>query len=238
MQIREKLRVAAERALAGLLPRRCVFCAVCLFADETAMCAGCNADLERIAAACPLCATPVPDSAASGIPCPACQRAPPPLAASVVPYRYAFPLDAAIRAFKFRQRIEYGAAFGALLVDAAKDLPDGVDALLPVPLYRLRQLRRGYNQALELARPVARARALPMIGNVRRVCHTPYQSGLDAAKRRSNLDGAFRIDGTPCARHVVIVDDVVTTGATCRALARLLLGAGVEKVSVLALARA
>lgn len=238
MQIRETLEVAARNALSGVLPRRCVFCGVGLLAAETGMCAGCDADLDRIASACPLCATPVPGSAATGIPCPACQLAPPPYAASVVPCRYTFPLDAAIRAFKFRRRLEYGVAFGALLVDSARQLPRGIDAILPVPLHRLRQLRRGYNQALEIARPAARVLGLPIIGNVKRVRYTPYQSGLDAAKRRSNLRGAFRVDGTLDARHVVIVDDVVTTGETCRGLARLLLEAGADKVSVLALARA
>lgn len=238
LSLRATLGTAASTVSACLLPRRCVFCGVTLLPAETGLCAGCDADLERIACGCPLCAAALPDGTATGIPCPACQLAPPPFAASVAPLRYAFPLDAAIRAFKFRRRIEYGAAFGALLADAAGELPADVDALLPVPLHRLRQLRRGYNQALEIARPVARARGLPLIGNVRRVRHTPYQSGLPAAKRRSNLEGAFRIDGALTARHVVIVDDVVTTGATCRGLARLVLGAGAEKVSVLALSRA
>lgn len=233
-----RLRDAASRIAALLLPRRCVFCGTALLASEQGFCAGCDADLERIACGCPLCAVAMPDNTAPGIPCPACQRAPPPFAASVVPFRYTFPLDAAIRAFKFRRRLEYAAAFGALLADAASALPPGIDALLPVPLHRLRQLRRGYNQALEMARPVARAGGLPIVTNVRRVRHTPYQSGLDAAKRRSNLRGAFRIDGSLTARHVVIVDDVVTTGATCRGLAHLLLASGVEEVSVLALARA
>lgn len=238
MQPGEFVRRAAAWAAQGLLPRRCVFCGVTLVPAERGTCAGCDADLDRIVTACPLCAAPLPEATAPGVPCPACQQAPPPFTACVVPLRYTFPLDAAIRAFKFRRRIEYGAAFGALLVDAARELPPGIDALLPVPLHRLRQLRRGYNQALEIARPVARARGLTLLRGVRRVRHTPYQSGLDAAKRRANLDGAFRIDRAVRARHVVIVDDVVTTGATCRGLAHLLLGAGVEKVSVLALARA
>ncbi len=234
----DRLAAAARRTADFLLPRRCVFCGVDLLAAETGLCGGCNTDLERIVSACPLCAAALPDGAVSGIPCADCQLAPPPFAVSVVPYRYTFPLDAAIRAFKFRRRLEYGAAFGALLADAAAGLPAGADALLPVPLHRLRQLRRGYNQALVMARPVARSSGLPILGSVKRVRHTPYQSGLDAAKRRSNLSGAFRTVGALAARHVVIVDDVVTTGATCRGLARTLLDAGVEEVSVLALARA
>jgi ComF family protein len=235
---RNSLRAATGGIAALLLPRRCVLCGSTLFSVETGLCTGCDADLDRITCACPLCAAATPDGTAPGIPCPACQRAPPPFTASVAPFRYAFPLDAAIRAFKFRRRLEYAAAFGALLVDAVRKLPPDIDALQPVPLYRLRQLRRGYNQALEMARPVARATGLPIIKSARRIRHTPYQSGLEAAKRRSNLRGAFRVDGAVAARHVVLVDDVVTTGATCRALARRLLEAGVEKVSVLALARA
>jgi predicted amidophosphoribosyltransferase len=85
---------------------------------------------------------------------------------------------------------------------------------------------------------VTRATGLPVIRNVKRLRRTPYQSGLAARERRRNLAGAFAVAGTVAARHVVLVDDVMTTGETCSQLARVLLAGGALKVSVLALARA
>jgi ComF family protein len=113
-----------------------------------------------------------------------------------------------------------------------------VDALLPVPLHWLRHGVRGFNQAAELCRPLHRSTGLPVIANVVRRRRTPYQSGLAARQRRHNLAGAFAVRGALRARHVLLVDDVITTGETCSQLARELLAGGVPKVSVLALARA
>ena len=140
--------------------------------------------------------------------------------------------------FKFRRRLHYAPAFAHLVSGALHGVPADVDAVLPVPLHWRRQMLRGFNQATEVARPLARQAALALIGNVVRRRATPFQSGLAAAHRRRNLDAAFRVRGRIGARHVLVVDDVVTTGATCRELGRTLLRAGVEKVSVLAIARA
>ena len=101
-----------------------------------------------------------------------------------------------------------------------------------------RKLRRGFNQARELALPVARALSVPVLDSVRRRRHTPYQSGLPAAERRRNLRGAFELSEPVRAQHVLLVDDVITTAATCRQIALLLQAHGVPEVSVLALARA
>ncbi|MDH3748197.1 MAG: phosphoribosyltransferase family protein [Gammaproteobacteria bacterium] len=117
-------------------------------------------------------------------------------------------------------------------------LPNDVDALLPVPLHRWRQMKRGYNQATEIAKPVSTALRLPIVTNVYRSLATPYQSGLDAHERRTNLKSAFRTKGRLAARHVLIVDDVITTGETGRQIARLVLANGAEKVSMIAIARA
>lgn len=121
---------------------------------------------------------------------------------------------------------------------AVDRIPDDIDALLPVPLHRWRQMRRGYNQAKELARPLSAALGQPIVSNVIRSVATPYQSGLDARERRRNLKAAFRVDGRLTARHVLIVDDVITTGETCRQIALVALASGAEKVSVAAIARA
>ena len=109
--------------------------------------------------------------------------------------------------------------------------------LIPALHWR-RQWIRGFNQAFEIGRPVARHLGVPVIRAVVRQRATPSQSGLDAEERARNLQAAFRAKGRLDFGHVVIVDDVFTTGATILEVAQTLKGAGVEKVSALAVARA
>ncbi|MGJ4728872.1 ComF family protein, partial [Luteimonas sp. SDU101] len=119
---------------------------------------------------------------------------------------------------------------------AALDPPD---ALLPVPLHRSRLRQRGYDQALELARPLAAALRLPLLtGVLQRQRATRAQSELDAGARRRNLRGAFAVGaGMALPAHVVLVDDVMTTGATLHAAARALRKAGVARVDAWVCAR-
>jgi len=173
-----------------------------------------------------------------GVYCADCQLRPPPFGAAIAPLLYSFPIDAAIKALKFRRKLFYAPAFSYLLEASLRRLPAEVDALLPVPLHWRRQALRGYNQAAELCRPLQRNRGEQLLGNVFRSRSTPYQSGLDAKQRRQNLRSAFVVRGEIKAQHVLIVDDVITTGETCRQLAKVLLDNGAEKVSVLAIARA
>jgi len=161
-----------------------------------------------------------------------------PLASVYAPFEYAFPIDAAIKAMKFKRRLFYAPAFGQLLMQCFDDLPDDMDALLPVPLHWRRHALRGFNQAVEFARPIRDATGLPLITNVARRRHTPYQSGLTAAQRRRNLKSAFEARGKIDYHHVLIIDDVITTGETCCQLAKVLLDAGAKDVSALAIARA
>ena len=151
---------------------------------------------------------------------------------------YAFPIDAAIKALKFRRQLHYGPVFVDLLMTLRAELPANIDAVLAVPLHWRRRWLRGFNQAEELARPVARRLDVPMIGNVHRRRATAFQSGLSARERAKNLRAAFGARGRLDFRHVLIVDDVITSGATLRQLAMALKRAGAQKVSGLAVARA
>lgn len=211
-----RLLLAGASAWAGLgrvlWPARCVFCGR---AQRSAVCRQCHADLPWVEPRFEL----------------------EPFAAAVAPLAYAFPVDAAIRRFKFHRRLFYVPAFADLLQPAVGLLPDEIDAVLPVPLHWRRQALRGFNQAAEIARPVCRRAGLPQLTGVSRSRHTPYQSGLSAGRRQRNLRDAFHVHGEIACRHVLIVDDVITTGATCRQVARVLLDAGVPAVSVLAIAR-
>ncbi len=227
------------RALdAAIMPIRCVFCGTVCGPGETYCCYGCAAELPWARNRCARCAGPLETSSRDGVDCADCQRRPPPFVAAATPLRYAFPIDAAIKALKFRRRLDYVPAFAPMLAATLSQLPRDIDALLPVPLHWRRHATRGFNQAIELCKPLQKQTGLPVITNACRVRPTLYQSGLDADERRRNLRAAFVIHGSIEARHALIVDDVITTAETCRQLANIVLAAGARKVSVLAIARA
>ncbi len=219
--------------LAGIvLPHCCVLCGVHLHADR--FCEDCKADLPWIGVACQRCGVPL----LAGTHCAECQSNSPPFDKAFAPLLYTFPIDTALKALKFKRQLFYAPAFGELLLPALGKLFPDADALLPVPLHQRRHAMRGFNQAAELCRPLHMASGIPLIGNVRRARATKPQTGLDATQRHRNLKAAFEVRGSLGFGHPLVVDDVITTGETCRQLAKTLLGAGAEKVSVLAVARA
>jgi ComF family protein len=229
---------AAREIEFAVMPRRCAFCGAARRHEESAICAGCEADLPWVSEQCTGCARPLAAKPDDGVLCAGCQDHPTPFDVAAAPLTYEFPVDAAIRQFKFHRKLHYASAFGELLCKAAADLPADFDALLPVPLHWLRHGIRGFNQATEICRPLQKASGLPVIRNVSRIRRTHYQSGLGSRERRRNLAGAFAVRGAIDSRHVLLIDDVITTGETCAQLARELLAHGTQKVSVLALARA
>lgn len=199
------------------------------------LCAACAAALPWNAVACPRCALPLALPAQA---CGACLRAPPPLAATRAAFVYAFPVDRLLPRLKFHQGLAAGRLLSQLAAEAFAHAPRP-DALVPVPLHRSRLRARGYDQALELARPLARALGVPLRDDLlRRVRATAPQSRLDAPARRRNLRGAFAVDtGTPLPAHVALFDDVMTTGATLHAAADALRRAGVARVEAWVCAR-
>jgi ComF family protein len=223
------------------------------------LCAACDAALPRIRRACASCGLPLPPAAPdaarsparadnagleAGHPrlrCVACGQAPPPLGRVVAPFLYAPPLDRWLPRFKFHHDLAAGRLLSQLMLEACAKAPRP-EALLPVPLHRARLRARGYDQALELAKPLARALALPLRRDLLlRVRATSAQSELDAAERQRNLRGAFALAPRATTRtlpaHVALVDDVMTTGATLHAAARALRDAGVARVDAWTCAR-
>jgi ComF family protein len=141
--------------------------------------------------------------------------------------------------FKFAGTLAAGRSLSLLWI--ASPLPAlRPRAIVPVPLHRSRLRRRGYNQALELARPLARSLDIPLwCGGLRRIRATNAQTELTAVQRRRNVRGAFTVASHgPPPDHVAVLDDVCTTGATLAECARVLQRAGVRRVDVWALARA
>ena len=225
------------RLVRTLLPLRCVLCGSA--GDEGVdLCAACRADCPINAVRCAQCAVPLPAAAAH---CGACLTRAPPFDAAWVPHRYAHPLDLIEARFKFHGDLAAGRVLAGLLVNAAgRDaLPARPDVILCVPLHATRLRERGYNQALELARPLAAALDLPLAADALvRTRATAAQTGLDGDERRRNLRHAFALrDGLALPAHVAVFDDVMTTGSTLGECARVLRRAGVQRIDVWALAR-
>lgn len=229
---------AAEAIDRALMPRCCAFCGTGCLPGEPDLCAGCAGDLPWIDTQCAGCAEPLARPAGPGVRCADCQQKPTGITVACAPLHYRFPVDAAIKALKFRRRLDYVPALAGILAQSIERLPSDIDALLPVPLHWRRQALRGFNQAAELCGPLRRRTGWPMLHRVVRVRATRYQAELDAGARRRNIKSAFAVECAVDARHVLIVDDVLTTGSTCRELGRVLRAAGAKQVSVLAVAKA
>jgi len=220
-------------------PLRWLFALHCIVCGEAGrdgrdLCRACHAALPWQGPACLRCALPLPGPGTCG----ACLQHSPPLTETHAVFDYAFPLDRLLPRLKFHCDFASGRILAQAMADHCAHL-SRPDALLPLPLHRERLRRRGYDQALELARPLARALDLPLAtGRLERAKPTSAQSRLDAAGRTRNMRGAFRVvAGKPLPAHVVLVDDVMTTGATLHAAARILLAAGVQRVDAWVCAR-
>ena len=215
-------------------------CAICRQWCHGVLCQACVAHFAAPVPRCARCALRL------GLPspaCGACLQEPPPFEHTVCVVDYGFPWDHLVNEFKYQSRPELAGALAELLAAAvarsAQDLPDVV---LPMPLAPQRLAQRGYNQAWELARHVAKAVQLPAWPHgLQRPLDTAPQAGLGRAARQINLRTAFMVE--PRHRHalagrrVALVDDVMTTGATVREAAAALLRAGAAAVDVWVLAR-
>lgn len=204
--------------LDALLPKSCAFCGVQCGPEENSLCRQCREDLPWSE--------------------PALSPSPGRLRQSFALLHYSFPVDVAIKSLKFSRKLYYAPAFAEILAAAAPQLDTDIDYLLPVPLHWRRKALRGFNQAEEIAKPLARQLKTPLLRGVVRRRHTPFQSGLDADARKRNIRGAFAVSKALHAEHILIVDDVMTTGATVSELAAALFRQGVRRVSTLVLARA
>ena len=216
------------------LPQSCAFCAAPC--GGMLVCAACFAGLPRIAHACPLCALP----SNRGTVCGLCLSRTPPFAAAFAAFAYAFPLDRLLHAFKYGGRLAHADFFAESLGASVARRPAGVpwpDAVVAVPLAPSRQLARGFDQAAEIARRVARITGVTYVSGLRRTRDTPAQAALPWKERAGNVRGAFAADPSLGGRRVAIVDDVMTTGATLASAAGEVLRAGALGVEVWAVAR-
>lgn len=198
-------------------------CFLCRGAAAGLLCAACDAALPRLAGPrCPRCALDSP----RGEVCGRCLSQPPHYDATVAALAYEFPADALVHSLKFRGELALAEHLGAILRECTADA--AVDSVIPVPLSADRLRSRGYNQAVEIARQVAR-RSVELDLCVRER-DTPAQMDLPYAERRRNVRGAFRCTRALPGASVAVVDDVMTTGATLDEIAGVLKRAGAARV--------
>jgi ComF family protein len=228
-----KLDRALERIGGWVLPPRCVLCGGKGQPPCLDLCADCDAALPVARSRCARCGAGLVAQPGAAV-CAACASDPPPYARCVAAFRYASPVDSLVQALKYRRQLTSSRVLGELLARALAADAGMVDAILPVPLHPLRHAERGFNQATEIARWVAR-RLDVRCGErlAARVREGPRQVGLPAAQRRSNLRGAFVADRDLVrGRRIAVLDDVLTTGSTATALTEALLDAGAARVVV------
>ena len=209
--------------------------------DRFNLCPACRGGLRALTGPrCPGCLAPLADPAAlDGRPCAACRRRPPACDRLFAGWLYAPPLREVVHGLKFHRLDYLAAALGGDLARRFAPVLDDCGAVVPVPLHWARALARGYNQAELVARELADPAARPLVRALRRRAATRPQTGLSRPRRRANLAGAFRWRGRPLAGgapHWLLVDDVLTTGATLESAARTLKRAGVGRVTALVVA--
>ena len=234
MKIREKIQ-------ACLLPASCVLCAVPT-QRALSLCQACEKELPWLKAVCMRCALPLAGTyTGDDMLCGHCIQQSVPFAATTALFYYQKPIDSFITALKFNQQLLYARLLGELLAQRLSQRSldtQWPDSLIPMPLHPKRLRERGFNQALEIARPIAKKFKLPLdIQHCQRIRFTPFQSALPAAERHRNVKNAFQVSPHFKAKYVVIIDDVVTTGHTVTELAYALRRVGVERIEVWCIAR-
>lgn len=236
------VRHVARALVEVVYPPACIACGRAIGTPH-GLCAECWAGLSFIERPyCERLGTPFAVDHGMSLVSPAAIADPPVYARARAVARYEETARTLVHRLKYADRLDTARALGTMLARAGAELANDCDLIVPVPLHRSRLWWRRYNQAMELARPLAEASGKPLDGPLLlRVKRTAPQVGLSRNQRGLNLQGAFRVPPEARARlkgkRVLLVDDVITTGATANAAARILLRAGASAVDVVAFAR-
>jgi ComF family protein len=235
------LRTGSAWVVDMLLPPRCAACGVTIALPG--LCGGCWSKVDFIAPPfCQRLGTPFPYDAGEALVSPAAIADPPDYDRARAVARYEGPARDLVHALKFHDRLEVAELLAGMMARAGAELAGSCDVVVPVPLHRRRLFSRRFNQSALLAERIARLSGRDYEPSaIERTRRTRHQVGLSSAERRRNVSGAFRVQqhNRPLVegRQVLIVDDVMTTGATANACARACRRAGAESVDVLSFAR-
>ncbi len=227
-----------------LLPAACPWCGALLTvgSDPADICADCQQGIQPLPAShCPCCAQPHATRSNTPHHCEDCLRCPPPFSKVHAVGLHAGSLKEAVHRFKYRDNPGLNISLGRLMTTSlAQTLgPFQPDLVAPVPLHPRRLRSRGYHQALELARPIARQLRVPLAAQLlQRVKTTPPQQGQNAADRQRNLRDAFAPGAPLAGEQILLIDDVMTTATTARECARVLREQGAGNVQIAVLGRA
>lgn len=233
-KVYKNMKAILNRLLDGLFPGLCLCCGLAS-GRNIDLCEGCESDFPRLHSQCPRCAEPLPSAAI----CPRCLAQPPAFDAVVAPYLYQPPLTQVITGFKHGGDLSAGRVLGTLLAKHIEQtMAEAPSCVTAMPLHWRRHIGRGFNQAQEIARTLSRQTGIPLHDRlVRRVRHTPSQQGAARQQRTRNLRGAFAASPRCASLSIAVIDDVVTTTSTARAVAQALKRAGAARVEIWCLAR-
>ncbi len=240
MSFKNKFTHWISRTQNWFLSGACVLCGENLN-SALDLCGACESELPWLTTVCSCCAQPLPREDSTKRICGACLQTPPFFTKTVAMFSYQEPIKKLIAGVKFQKKLVYARLLGELFVKQLstvyqqENLPE---CLIPVPLHPSRLRERGYNQALEIARPIAKGLGMRLdFHSCERVSATRAQAELPAAERYANIKKAFAIKSSFQFEHVAVLDDVVTTGHTVNELSRILSLAGVKRVDIWCCAR-
>ena len=226
-----------KRIIQAIYPATCILCGYSGSKDRD-LCDACAADITENKSACKSCAIPLPESADQQQ-CGQCLQKSPVYDSAWSPFVYAQPLEWIIQQIKFNSRLSYTRVLSDLMISRMPVMEARPDCIIAVPLHAKRLTERGFNQSLEIIRPLARHLNIPLDNkSCLRKKYTLPQTAMDAKQRRKNIKGVFEFNNKNDYQHVVVFDDVVTTGSTVNELSRLIKRQGVKRVDVWSLSRA
>ena len=226
-----------KRILQAIYPATCILCGF-PGAKDRDLCDACAGDIIINSSACKSCAIPLPVSADQQL-CGQCLQKPPLYDSAWSPFVYAQPLEWMIQQIKFNSRLSYTRVLSDLMMSRLPVMETRPDCIIAVPLHARRLTQRGFNQSLEIIRPLASHLNIPVDNkSCRRKKHTLPQSGMDAKQRRKNIKGVFEFENKKDYQHIMLFDDVITTGSTVNELSRLIKRQGVKRIDVWSLLRA